>query len=137
LPHSQSFKSKDHTQSHPSGDVRDFSAGASKRSHPEFERLFEIWPNEEKQHSKALGAWINYVVRREVDPAMVLKRAESWCAFWREEGETFIPFLGKWIAERSWSEKPPTSTFERQAKYERQRFTRDDRYHLDDPDAED
>ena len=77
--------------------------------HPEFEELFDLWPNDEKDRGKALGAWINRVIRNGVDPDLVVERAELWVRYWRRKNTKFIPYLGKWLADSGWEDKPPAS----------------------------
>ena len=83
--------------------------GSTPVKHPEFEELFRLWPNENKDHGKALGAWINHVDKAEVDAALVLKRGRAWCRYWRAEVAEggFTPFFGKWLATRGWEKRAP------------------------------
>lgn len=107
LPHSYSMQSIDQSNSHSMMSGCDGSAGVKRGKYPEFEEIFEFWPNRKKDHDKAEGAWVNHVVKRSIDPQLVLKRAKQWCAFWNWEGEDFHTYLGKWLKEHLWEDRPP------------------------------
>jgi hypothetical protein len=134
-----SFKSRNHIHSHSSGDEDGFSPGVKKVRHAEFEQVFKMWPNEDKEHGKALGAWINKVVKPGHDPEKVLRRAEKWCRYWDSEGTRLIPYLGKWLADGGWKRKPPESAWDRLMRSQ-QRYDEDHPYRPDDgtadPDAD-
>lgn len=107
-----SSQSRNHIHSHSRGEDGDFAAGERKVRHPEFEKVFAMWPNPQKDHGKALGAWINKVVKPGHDPEKVLRRAKLWCRYWEDHGTRLIPYLGKWLAEAGWKRKPKITIWE-------------------------
>lgn len=107
-----SSQSINHIHSHSRGEDGDFSSGERKVRHPEFEKVFAMWPNPQKDHGKALGAWINKVVKPGHDPEKVLRRAKLWCEYWEDHGTRMIPYLGKWLAEAKWKQKPKVTVWE-------------------------
>ncbi|HWY16494.1 MAG TPA: helix-turn-helix domain-containing protein [Rhizomicrobium sp.] len=106
--------------------------------YPELEEIIGIWPNKKIDEGKAKGAWINNVIREQLNPSRVLKRARAWCSYWEEERPKFIPYLGKWLAEAGWEEDPPETTFERNYRYETRMGLNKPRPHAcDDPESPD
>lgn len=108
----RSFKSRNHIHSHSRGDGDGISSGEREVRHSEFEEVFAMWLNPQKDHDKALGAWINKVVKPGHDPEKVLRRAKLWCRYWEDNGTRLIPYLGKWLAEAGWKKKPKITVWE-------------------------
>lgn len=76
--------------------------------HPEFNKLYAMWPDKEKDRRKAFGAWINSVVRPRVNSADVLKCGRAWCDHWEATEAKYHSFWGKWMKERGWKKQPPS-----------------------------
>lgn len=110
LHHSNQYQSKETIQSLSGGDLllssRVGKVKGKVGKHPEFEEICRMWPNPDIDKDKAMGAWVNNVLARRVPPAVVLRAARKWCAFWKEEGNGFTLFLGKWLAEHKWEDEP-------------------------------
>lgn len=118
LPHSLSPCPYKNPSNHSREPLSDFSGNflervkmktggsAEETSHPVFDELFESWPNPDKDRGKALGAWINHVLKRKVEPKFVQKSARRWIRHWADEDASFIPYLGKWLGEHTWEEQP-------------------------------
>ena len=92
-----------------------------KGEYPELEEIIDIWPNKKIDRGKAKGAWINAVVREELDPQRVLQRAREWCDYWEQDRPKIIPYLGKWLAEGGWEDRVPRTEWEKQYRYEPER----------------
>ena len=110
--------------SHSSGSDDDFSQERRGRKHPEFERVFNMWPHPDIDHGKAQGCWINHVVTAKVDPVHVRKRARRWCRHWEATNEKRPIYLGIWLRDRMWEDAPDDTEWRALENYE-SRFDRE------------
>ena len=71
------------------------------------EQLVALWPKRDANERKLRGAWYNHVTKPAVDPEIVLGAARNWAKYWKFRPDAWVPFLGKWLADRGWRKKPP------------------------------
>lgn len=69
--------------------------------------LLKLWPKPDADERKLRAAWRNHVQRPGHDPAVVLAAARRWCKYWDDKPGKWVPYAGKWLADKGWEKKPP------------------------------
>ena len=80
-----------------------------------FKQFIQLWPVKDQQPAAVQAAWVKYVIKPGIDPAVVLGAARKWRDLRVCREDAFVPFAGKWLAQQGWLKKaPPLSLEERE-----------------------